>query len=104
VVAAPTESATPGFITAKPVRALNVAFPARAVNTGQQGFVIVEFTLNADGSAADVTVAEASPPGVFDKSATDAVSRGRFDVAALGESKQPRRARLRVVFRPAAAK
>lgn len=103
-VTTPAASASPGFITARPVRALNVTYPPRASETGQQGFVIVEFTLRADGSAADVAVAEASPAGVFDKAATDAVGRGRYDVTALGDSKQPRRARLKVTFKPAQSK
>jgi TonB family protein len=104
VVATPAASAAPGFIAAKPLRALNVTYPARASEIGQQGFVIVEFTLRADGSAADVGVAEASPAGVFDRAATDAVSRGRYDIAALGDSKQPRRARLKVTFKPMQSK
>jgi TonB family protein len=89
------------FVTARATQPLAVVFPARADYGKLQGYVVVEFTLKADGSASDVTVIEATPPGVFDRSATDAVKRGRFDTAALGADRKPRRARLRVSFKPA---
>jgi protein TonB len=64
------------------------------------GSVLVEFTLQANGSATDVTVVEATPPGAFDKAAVRAVSQGRFDTSVLGPSRQPQRARLKLSFRP----
>lgn len=103
VVTTPPVTEAPGFITAKPLRPLNVTYPSRAFTAGTQGFVIVEFLLHPDGTATDVKVAEASPANVFDRAATEAVGRGRYEVTVLGDSKQPRRARLRVTFRTAAS-
>jgi TonB family protein len=69
-------------------------------NSKLTGSVVVEFTLQADGRASDVTVVEATAPGVFDRTATAAVARGRFDVSVLGASRQPQRARIKLNFQP----
>jgi TonB family protein len=105
VTAAPVNAAAatptaPRFVTARAVRPLSVTYPARASAAGTSGYVIVEFTLNTNGSATTVGVVESQPAGVFDKAATDAVSRGRFDASVLGADKQPTRARLRLTFKP----
>jgi periplasmic protein TonB len=97
--AAPTPD-EPRFVAARAVRPLNATYPERAATAGVQGYVIVEFTLNADGRATDVSVAESQPANVFDRVATDAVRSGRFDASMLGSSGQPRRARLRLTFKP----
>lgn len=94
-----TAAAAPDFIRARPVAPLSAAFPQRALDAGQHGYVIVEFTLDAKGRASELKVVEASLPGVFDASAMQAVKSGRYDTAALGASGQPRRARLRVAFK-----
>jgi TonB family protein len=95
-----TDAAAPAdFIRARPVTPLSAAFPQRALDAGQHGYVIVEFTLNAKGRASELKVVEASLPGVFDASAMQAVKSGRYDTTALGASGQPRRARLRVAFK-----
>ena len=88
------------FVHARPVAPLNALYPQRALDAGQQGFVIVEFTLNVKGRASDPKVVESSPPAVFDAAALLAVKRGRYDTSGLGASGNPRRARLRITFRP----
>jgi TonB family protein len=90
------------IVTARPARALNVVYPEKAAAAGQQGYVVVEFQLHADGGATDASVVESQPAAVFDKAATDAVLRGRFDTSVLGDDRQPRRARIRVTFKPSA--
>ncbi|HZT55971.1 MAG TPA: energy transducer TonB, partial [Burkholderiaceae bacterium] len=88
------------YISAKPAVALDVVYPQRALDIRQQGYVIVEFTLNADGRAADPHVVESSPPAVFDAAALQAVRHGRFDTRALGAVAKPHLARLRISFKP----
>ena len=100
VNAAAAMPAAPRLVSARAVRPLSVTYPARASSEGTSGYVIVEFTLNTNGSATTVGVVESQPAGVFDKAATDAVSRGRFDTSVLGADKQPTRARLRLTFKP----
>jgi len=92
-------AAPPDFISARPTRALDAIYPPRALKLGQQGRVVVEFTLDAKGRASEATVVEASLPGVFDAAALQAVRGGRYDTAALGSSGLPRRARLLVSFK-----
>ncbi len=55
------------------------SFPARARSLGQSGWVTVSFVVDIDGSAQDVTVVEADPPGVFDDAAAAAVRDWRFE-------------------------
>jgi len=95
--AAPPE---PRYVAARATRALNVVYPESLISKGVVGYVIVEFTLQADGSARDVSVVESTPAGAFDKAATAAVARGRFDAAVLGPSKEPQRARVKLSFKP----
>jgi TonB family protein len=99
---APTVAAAvkPAFVIAKAIRPLNVEYPESMLSTAIVGSVVVEFTLRADGSATDVAVVESTPPGTFDKVATAAVARGRFDTSPLGQGKQPKRARIKLSFRP----
>ncbi len=97
--AATKAAAQPDFINARPTRALNAIFPAKALALGQKGRVVVEFTLDRKGRASEAKVVEASLPGVFDTAALQAVSSGRYDTAALGSSGLPRRARLLVSFK-----
>jgi protein TonB len=100
VGAAPAAPVGPRFVTARAARPLAVNYPARASANGTSGYVILEFTLNANGTATNIGVIEAQPAGVFDRAATDAVARGRFDTSVLPADKQPTRARLRVTFKP----
>ncbi|MGB8692715.1 MAG: energy transducer TonB [Steroidobacteraceae bacterium] len=97
---ADTAVAQPAVINARPVRALDAVYPPKALKLGQQGRVVVEFTLDRKGRASEPRVVEASLPGVFDAAALQAVRGGRYDTAALGSSGLPRRARLLVSFKP----
>lgn len=92
--------AAPSFVAARPLRPLNVAYPSAASALGQQGYAIVEFTLNSDGTPTDIGVVDSTKGGVFDRAAIDAVRRGRYDTDVLGPARAPRRARIRIVFKP----
>jgi protein TonB len=99
VAAAP---AVPDFVRAKPVAPLDVTYPQSAFDAGQQGYVIVEFTLDSKGHTSDSKIVESNPARVFDDAALQAVRHGRFDTSELGASGASRRARLRIAFKPAA--
>ena len=85
---------------AKPVSPLDVAYPQRAFEARQEGYVIVEFTLDAKGHASSPKVIESNPVNLFDDAAIQAVRRGHFDTSELGESGASQRARLRIAFKP----
>lgn len=53
-------------------------YPARALTKGIEGFVDVQFQVNAMGSTDDVRVIRANPEGVFDKAAIRAVKRWKY--------------------------
>ena len=94
--------AAPDFVRAKPLGPLDVTYPQRAFDAGQQGYVIVEFTLDAKGRASDAKVIESNPTRVFDDAAVQAVKRGRFDASVLGAAGIAQRARIRIAFKPLA--
>ena len=92
--------AAPEFVRAKPLAPLDVTYPQRAFDAGQQGYVVVEFTLDSKGRASNAKVIESKPARIFDTAALDAVGRGRFDTSVLGTSTAAQRARIRIAFQP----
>lgn len=53
-------------------------YPARAQSRGQEGWVLLEFTVTQTGSVRDPKVIEAEPPGVFDDAASKAVLKFKY--------------------------
>jgi len=68
-------------------------YPRRALAQGIEGFVVVGFTINRDGTTSNIEVLDSEPPFVFDRSATKAVERWRF-----APSDEPRRDSTRFEF------
>lgn len=58
------------------------SYPPDALREGRSGEVVVEFTVNADGSVSNPRVVRASPPRMFDRAALNAVRRWRFQPVA----------------------
>ena len=54
------------------------AYPAEAVRAHKDGWVQVEFTVDANGNVTDAKVANADPPRLFNTAALDAVRRWTF--------------------------
>jgi TonB family protein len=52
-------------------------YPPEAVQQRLEGHVILEFTITAEGTTKDITVAESSSP-IFEEAAINAVSRWRY--------------------------
>ncbi|HTW73781.1 MAG TPA: energy transducer TonB [Steroidobacteraceae bacterium] len=86
----------PAYIAARPIHPLDVTYPP---NTNVAGDVVVEFTLSPDGTASDMSVVSASPRGVFDQTAMQAVGSGHYDTSQLVGG-EPVRARIRLRFEP----
>lgn len=81
---APTSSpAAAGGVTsdAEMVKSQAPSYPSAALRAHQTGWVVVKFTINAEGRTADVHVVDSQPRRVFDRSAIDAVNRYRFKPA-----------------------
>lgn len=84
-VAAPKPVAAPAAENrdAQITRMVPPKYPLQAARDNQQGWVEVEFTVGADGSVSNVRVVDAEPRRIFDRAATEAVSRWQFKPALI---------------------
>ncbi len=71
-------------------------YPPAALRSGESGEVVVEFTVNPDGSVSNPRVVRANPPRVFDRAALNAVRNWRFQ--PVGSATTTRRT---IAFSPA---
>jgi protein TonB len=82
---APADAAAAGqnsdavLLKASPAR-----YPTAAMRARQEGWVMVSFTVDADGRTSGVKVVDSQPRHVFDRAAMDAVERYRFTPAMKG--------------------
>jgi protein TonB len=53
-------------------------YPSRALSRGIEGWVLLEFTINALGQAVDLQVIEADPKGMFDRAAVTAIQKWKY--------------------------
>ena len=65
------------------VRQVPPQYPLDAARNGEQGWVDVEFTVDADGSVTNAHVTDAQPRRVFDRAALEAVNRWQFKPALI---------------------
>ena len=88
VAASPAASASVPAAAAAPASAAGVPrlisapsprYPIMAQRRKLEGQVVVQFTIQPDGSVASPRVMSADPPGVFDEAAIVAASRWRFE-------------------------
>ena len=56
-------------------------YPDRALNDRVGGSVTVQYTVDKKGYTRDLQVIESTPPGVFDRAATNAIARWRYRAA-----------------------
>ncbi|HKE94049.1 MAG TPA: TonB family protein [Povalibacter sp.] len=82
----------------KRIREIPAVYPIDARRRGIEGWVDLAFTIAADGSTQDLVVREAQPVGVFDKAATDALRRWRFEPIVRNGAAVAQRATLRMEF------
>ena len=74
-------------------------YPTTAVRANQEGWVEVAFTITPDGSVDDVKVVDAEPRHVFDRAATEAVSRWKYQPATQDGSPVSSQDKRRIVFK-----
>lgn len=79
--AAPTEAAASQSSSAVLVKAAQARYPTAALRTNQGGWVLVGFTVTADGTTSNVHVIDAQPRHVFDRAAMEAIDHYRFKPA-----------------------
>jgi protein TonB len=64
---------------AKLIRRINPDYPSAAKKDGIAGSVDLDVTVSAQGVVQDVSVVQASPPDMFEKSALAAVRKWKYD-------------------------
>ena len=72
----PTQSFFDGDII--PLQRMDPAYPRDARRAGIEGYVVLEFTVNADGSVRAVKTVEAKPKGLFEAAAATAAMKWVF--------------------------
>ena len=65
-------------------------YPLGALEQGIEGQVVIEFSLNPDGTVRDPAVVTAQPAGVFDKAATRALLGWKFAQPAIDSNRRYR--------------
>ena len=73
-------------------------YPKRALRSGIEGVVTVEFTITIDGSVKDAEIIEAEPPNIFDKSVLRAISKWKFNPDMVDDKPVEKRARQDIKF------
>jgi protein TonB len=80
------------------IRQVNPRYPTAAMRANQEGWVDVEMTVGADGTVGNVSVVDAQPKHIFDRSAIDAVSKWEFKPATRNGEAMPVTLRRRLQF------
>jgi periplasmic protein TonB len=75
VAGAPTEVAEASLTR---TRKLDIEYPQSALTRKIEGTVEIGYIVTPKGTVSDVKVLSSNPPGIFDKAATNAVSRVRY--------------------------
>ncbi len=70
-----------------PIKRVEPAYPAEAVRTGTTGFVELEYTVDAAGKVASVSVVNAKPSRTFESAAVKAVKQWQFAPGSDGRGK-----------------
>lgn len=70
--------AAPAHAELTPVKRVEPAYPPEAARAGTEGFVEVEFTVDAAGKVGSVSVVNAKPARTFESAAVKAVKQWQF--------------------------
>ena len=80
------------------VKSVHPVYPTKAQASGIEGWVELDFTVTEEGQVADISVHNASPPGIFDSAASAALAQWRFRPVEHDAKPAAQRARLRIRF------
>lgn len=81
-----------------PIVRIEPQYPREALIEGISGYVVVEFTIEADGSVADPKIVESQPRRVFDRSAIRAIYKWKFKPRVVDGKPVVRRGSTRLDF------
>jgi protein TonB len=80
------------------VRSVQPVYPREARQGSIEGWVELEFTVAESGQVKDLSVRSASPRGVFDQAARNALLQWRYEPVRVDGKAVPQRARIRIRF------
>jgi protein TonB len=83
---APGAAAQAGMTPPAPAKREFPTYPRGAQKRGIEGFVVIEFTVDERGDVVAPRVIEASPPGVFDSAALEAITSWKYKPAMIGQT------------------
>lgn len=81
-----------------PIVRIDPQWPREALLDGISGYVILEFTIEADGSVSDAVVVESEPRRLFDRNAIRALYKWKFKPRVVDGKPVARRASTRIDF------
>lgn len=79
--------AAPAHAGLSPIKRVEPVYPPEAARAGTKGFVEVEFTVDASGKVASVSVVNAKPARTFETAAVKAVKQWTFAPGGDGRGK-----------------
>lgn len=79
--------AAPAHAGLTPIKRVDPVYPPEAARAGTKGFVEVEFTVDATGKVASVSVLDAKPARTFESAAVRAVKQWQFAAGNDGRGK-----------------
>jgi protein TonB len=74
-------------------------YPARALRSGIEGVVTVEFTIAIDGSVKDPVIVKSKPPKIFDQAVLKSITKWKFNPDMVDGKPVEKRARQEVKFK-----
>lgn len=74
-------------------------YPLRALRSGIQGVVTVEFTIAVDGSVKNPVIVKSKPPKIFDSAVLKAISKWKYNPDIVDGKPVEKRARQDVKFK-----
>ncbi|MFT5426326.1 MAG: protein TonB [Gammaproteobacteria bacterium] len=82
-----------------PTLKIKPSYPPRALRSGVEGVVTVEFTIAVDGTVKDPNIITSNPPKIFDRSVLKAITKWKFNPEVIDGKAIERRARQDVHFK-----
>jgi len=82
-----------------PTLKIKPTYPPRALRSGIEGIVTVEFTIAVDGSVKDPHIIKSNPPKIFDRSVLKAIEKWKFNPDIVGGKTIEKRARQDIHFK-----
>ena len=83
----------------KLTRPISPMYPEDALRKGIEGWVELQFTVDADGKVSDVEITASEPKNVFDRAAVSAMKHARYEPVLVDGQAVAQKAHFRIAFR-----